>query len=738
MRQELADPYEQRGFDGGRIDHGVREFAHLKPRLREDLEFTLQTFGNDTSYVIEDRIRSTFYRIGVPEYRFISLLDGSVSIEQALAASAASLGQEAIDAREAAVIVRWLIDNELAFTSASRNLEFLSSVRNRRRRAKTLGRFNLLFIKLPLFNPDRLLDQIMPAFRWMVGRGFLLVWLAVVSTGAYHVFGNWDRFSAGASTFLSVDNWLWIALIWTALKLVHEFFHGLVCKKYQGEVYEAGTILVLFAPIGYVDATSAWRFASKWQRMHTAAAGMYVEFFIAGIAAWVWQAGDAGLVNHLAWNVVVIASVTTLLFNANPLMKFDGYYLFADYVEIPNLYVEGQRFVKYLFRRFMLGIDARLPDRPRRERWIIGVYGLASLLWRILVVATLLFIASTLFHGAGLVIALVSAAIIILVPCARFVRYLCLGNDFERPSVMRFVVTGSLLVAALAGLLTGLQWSREVHAPALVTFADHRTVHAQGEGFVDVVHVVPGQQVHAGQVLLEMSNPDLEAAIGDLELRIRQTEIRIRSHLLEGRQDNVQILSNQRNDLDGQLQDYYRMRDELRVRSPIAGTLVGGRPDLLEHRFVKRGQALADIAVLGRNHLVALIEQQDIEAFREFSGAPVAFAIEGRGASRYPAVLERIEPRATRTVRHEALTALAGGPIGIADVPQAGGGSSLGYLRPRFEAEVSLPSSLLLELREGEIGSVIVRAPGRSLAWHWYQMVNRWMDGVLASARTTV
>lgn len=727
MRRDLAAPPRVAG-----VDHAVREFAHLKPRLRDDLACSVQVFGDRASYIIEDRVRSAFFRVGVAEFRFMSLLDGRVTVEQALASSAASLGRDAISAAEAATIVRWLIDNELAFTSASRDETFLDELADRRRRAKTMQRANLMFVKVPFGNPDRLLSRVTPYLRFLLGPGFLLLWLAVVASGAYQVAMHWDRFAAGARGFLSVDNWLWIALLWTGLKVVHEFFHGLVCKKYGGEVYEAGMILVLFAPIGYVDATASWRFPSKWQRMHTAAAGMFIEFFIAGVAAWVWQGSESALVQHVAWNVVVIASITTLLFNANPLMKFDGYYVLADFLEIPNLYGEGQRFVRRAFRRWMLGIAAEPADRPAREAWLIGIYGVSSLLWRVVVVATLLFVASTLFEGAGLLIAAASAVILLVVPAARFLRYLVMGNEWEKPSVARFLVAASVLLATVYLLFTQVQVQRDYRAPAMVDFADIERIRAGGDGFVTDVHVRDGDRVEAGALLLTLGDEDLDAAIADLRLQQQQLALGLRNYRVDGRHDAAQALERKAQTVSQRLAELLAQRDTLSVRAPLAGQVVGEDLQGMRGRFVNRGDGLLAIGVPQRKHLVLLIAQGDIDVFRRYRGATVSVSVEGRGATRMAGHLERIEPRASRDIRDEsltALTALAGGPVNITT---DGEDARYRYDLPRFEGSVVLAEERMASLRPGEIAEVSVRGPAQSIGRHWYLAVGDWVDGVLS------
>ena len=237
-----------------------------------------------------------------------------------------------------------------------------------------------------------------------------LLGLLLIGAGMVVIATHWDEFIASSHLIFSPHNWLSMALAWVVLKIVHELGHALVCKRHGGEVREAGLIFILLAPAAFVDVTSSWRFASKWQRIHVAAAGMYVELVLAALAAMVWSQADSVVLRHLLFNMIVMASFSTLVFNANPLMRFDGYYIFADLLEIPNLATEGVRFVRQLGAYVFYG--RMLPSRELLggRGWVVRIYGLAAWLWRLVVCVSLLAAASVLFKGAGLVLGVAGAA----------------------------------------------------------------------------------------------------------------------------------------------------------------------------------------------------------------------------------------------------------------------------------------------------------------------------------------
>lgn len=321
--------------------HVTVEIMSMLVKLREDLAISQQAYRGETCYVIEDPLSSRFYRVGLAEYTLLSLLDGQTTIAEALGKTAAVMGPLALTEQDTAALCKWLIDSELASTQQSSRAGRLLEVADRSSWQKTAARLNPIFQRFPLFNPDPWTARLIPFTSWMFSGPAVAVWFLTVTYGVNCFWSRWDSFNAQSSTIFARGNWIWLLVSWLLLKLIHESAHALACKRYGGTVGEAGILFILLAPLPYVDVTSAWRFDSKWKRIITSAAGMYAELFIAGCAAIVWSRTDAGLLHQHAQNVMITASAMTVLFNANPLMRFDGYYMLADWLELPNLATHG-------------------------------------------------------------------------------------------------------------------------------------------------------------------------------------------------------------------------------------------------------------------------------------------------------------------------------------------------------------------------------------------------------------
>ena len=365
-------------------DFGVQDPNSTVVRLRDDLVMMPRQFGGQSCYIIEDaRARQVLPR---RRRRVHVHFTARRPDDDPPSDGVSRPGRWHARARRAPALAvcRWLVECQLASTGHSATADKLVHTARQETRQRWRSRFNPLVIKFPLGNPDRLLRAALPYVSWMLTRRGFALWLVLVSWALLDACDHWTRLATACGVIFAPGNrWLLVAA-WVGLKVVHETFHGLTCKKYGGQVPSAGVMLIALAPVAFVDVTSSWRIRSKWQRIAIAAAGIYSELAIASAALIVWAHSRPGTTGQLALNIAVLASVNTLVFNANPLLRFDGYYMLADLLEIPNLYPRGQQYVGWWARKYILGQPVALPPAAQRERRIIQWYGILAFAWRVL------------------------------------------------------------------------------------------------------------------------------------------------------------------------------------------------------------------------------------------------------------------------------------------------------------------------------------------------------------------
>jgi len=704
-----------------------------KLRCRDDLQITFQSYGDRPCYLLEDPLNGQFFQIGEVEHAIISQLDGEVETSEVLA------HHPELAPEQAQQLCQWLLTNQLAyfFDYKTQTWQLLPA---RKPLSQQLARyFNPLFIKIPLGSPDRLMNHLFSGVRWMLGWPFFWVWLLVCCTGVYQVAANWPRFLQAAEGLLSIYNLLLLVAAWVLTKIVHELFHGFVCKKYGGHIHQAGILLILFMPLGgYVNASASWRFTSRWQRMHVSAAGMFSDLWLGALAAWVWAYTDTGLINYLAYNIVIITTIGTLLFNANPLMRFDGYYILTDWLDIPNLYTSGQRYIQYLGQRYLLGLAVKLPQWRADHAWIIKSYGVAAWIWRWFIMFVLLVLATTLLDETGMVLAVLAAALTLGIPLVRGVTRV--ARHPRKITVMRrlaliTVVGGGLLLISL----TQLTWTSTITVPAVVDYADATLLRAETAGFVRKIYVQAGETVTAGQPLLQLDNAELVAEAQDLALQIEQQTLQQAHYLKTKELGSYQAVGAQIKQLRREWLDRQRQVLALTVVAPHDGTVIAAHLPELIGTYLPRGELILTLADPQQLDIQLSIPQQHIEAFRARLGQAVMIYRDAQPLHALPATLSTVNPRASQTIQHPALTAIGGGPLLVKPLPEAQQSKEeLGYvhLAPRFTGTVTLSDAIVTKLYAGETAQVLLDSPAQSLgAWLWVS-ITRYADSIVTQAES--
>jgi putative peptide zinc metalloprotease protein len=711
-------------------DYRILELSRSRLQLRADLHFTPQFGGGDQVYLIEDRLNGKYYRIGYPEYVFISLLDGKTTIAEAMTQSARTLPGNALSEHEAMIIGEWLLANDLAHTSASSQAARPAESVEQLQAARVWQRWNPLMIRIPFGSPDRILEYAAPWLRWLYSLpAVLMLFLAVLAAG-YVIISQTGRFADSAEGLFSPQRWLWLALCWLVLKILHETSHAMVCRLFGGTVRDTGILLILFTPVAYVDVTSSWRFRSKWHRIYTAAAGIYIELWVACLAAVAWGITALGPLNDVCYNLFFMAGVTTLIFNANFLMRFDGYYIFSDLVGMPNLSGLCQKYWSGWARRYLMGLPATAPVLPPSKMLLVRAYGLAAMAWRIAVCLTILVTAAAWFGDFGLLLVPLAMVAWWGRPLYGFLRLLVSGEKHAQPRRLRFysIATATLVVMTL--LLIFLPWPFPAEFPAIVEFTDRCVVRADSDGWVRQLFVKPGQKVLAGEVLLRMENAPLEKELADLKLEIEQSLTK--SRMLEKKRELAAFQAELKNveALQNRLRQKSEEVDKLIVRAPIAGEVIARELDSLRNTYLSAGQEICILGDEERKEIRASVNQNDLETANASLNQTVRILVFGSG--RYSGTLSKISPRADKEPLHPALCAPEGGPLTVkskSDRQKNARNSNAEYelLEPCFTATVKIRAEAMQNLYTGQRAAVAVPIHAQSFAEHLYFLASQWL-----------
>ena len=541
--------------------------------------------------------------------------------------------------------------------------------------------------------------------------------------------GHTEEFWADSRQVFSSNNWLLLVIVWVVLKVLHEFGHGLACRYHGGRVTEMGVVFVLFAPMAYVDVTSSWGFRSRWKRMHIAAGGVLVELTMAALAALCWTQATTPFARHLLHNIVVSASLTTLIFNINPLMRFDGYFILEDLLDIPNLGTTASRWLQSRLARFFYGEQRTVPVPSGLTGHVIRSYALLSSIWRLTVSASLLAGAAVMFRGAGLAIAIGAMLLWYVKPVIEGIGSLVTRWRRDRWSATRAVLLGSVTAALVGALVFLLPSPFQRHAPGIVDFADLEVVRVSSAGFVQEICVTNGQTVEAGDALVVLHNEELDARVTDLELAIEQSEAKRIGQINRKELALAQIELRNQQALREQLTEARLRTTALTIKAPIAGRVLARRLDQQIGNYLKEGTELLVIGDDARKEVLASVDQRDLEAFSVAEIDSADLRIRGNGPAASASLA--LEPRASTRLPHPALSAVHGGEVDVVASSSDSDDDGVKLSEPRFLLRAKLDAAASSTVFAGQQASAAPLSGRRTLAQQLTSGLRDWARSLI-------
>jgi putative peptide zinc metalloprotease protein len=662
----------------------------LQPRLRSHLRVHRHQYRGQTWYVLQDLATDQFHRFSPEAYGLIGLMDGRRTVQEIWEQASERLGDEAPTQNDVIGLISQLHTSDALFFEAPPDMVELSkrsATQVRRKRYTRLA--NIFSWRMPLCDPDRFLARFLPLVRPLISLPGLLLWTALVGMGLLWGGTYWTAlFHDFSDQALAPQNLVLLWLLFPLLKLCHELGHGFMAKAFGAEVHELGVMLLVFTPVPYVETTGAWGFRSKWQRILVSAAGMMVELALASLALIVWINAEPGLVRVLAYNTILIAGISTVLFNANPLLRFDGYYMLMDYLEIPNMKHRAGRYFSYLAERYLLGQpEAEMPQATAGERVWFVLYGTASSLYRILVVVGILLFLGDQFPPVAILFAVFTGVMMVVVPVVKGATYLFTSPRLHLVRV-RAVVTVVCLVAALVGVVGFVPVPFRTVTEGIVWLSDDAMVRAETEGFVTQVVATPGSQVQAGDVLFICRNADLRAQLNVLNSRLQELKAR---HTEQEPNDRTKAaIIEEETKYVTQERDRIRERVErLVVRSKQSGTFVTPRAEDFPGKYVRQGDLMGQVLDLRTVTVRTVVPQGEIDLVR-YQLESVDVRLAERLPATQPAALVRLVPAATKQLPSAALGSQGGGQVPLEPSDEKG----LTAMGRFFQADLTLANSM--------------------------------------------
>ncbi len=639
--------------------------AALKPQLRAHVEIHRQPIGNELAFLLQDHSLGKFYRFNVNAYEFLGRMDGARTVHDMWEDSVACLGDDAPTQDE----IIALLGRLHAFDALQLNVTadcqelFKRAQRNKKKWWKSVLR-TPLSVRLPLFDPERLLTFIMPIIGPVFSRIGMAVWLLVVIWAIITAAKQWPELShGGVDQILDPGNLLLLLFVYPIVKVFHEFGHAITTRKWGGEVHEMGITFLVFVPVPYVDASSMTAIGSKHRRMLVSASGMMVELFLAAIALLIWINIEPGLLRLTAFNVMLVSGVSTLLFNGNPLLRFDAYYILKDAIEIPNLASRSSRYLAYLAQRYLFGVEAaNSPVTRNGERGWLFFYGVAAGVFRLFMSCTIVLLIAGQYFVVGILLAIWTLLLLIIVPAIKLVHFVFFDHSLTQHR-LRAVAASLGVLGALCVLIFIAPFPSATQAQGVLWLPDQAQVQAGTDGVVTELLAKPSEHVQVGQPLLALADPLLQARIAVLNAELGELQVR---HRIEDLTDRVKatLIKDQMASKQAELDRERERAKNLVIRSNSDGWFILRDASDLPGHYVHQGDRLGFVLDKGSMMVRVVVPQDRIGFVREtLHGVEVKLA-ESLQTS-IPATLTRGVPAAQQRLPSKVLGTDGGGAIAV-------------------------------------------------------------------------
>ncbi len=742
--ENLNDPAERR--------------KSVRLKVRPDLQTYEQKYEGKTYHVVKDPVCLRYYRFNRQEHFVFGLFDGEHTLEQVRDRFEGEFPPQRLEYQDLEVFARQLVTAGLVQHEQQGAGKHLFERRAKQRRFKQLTTFtNIMYLKIPVFDPDRILNFMYKYVSWIFTTWFLIVSVLFILSAVVHVLLHFDTFNAklpAYQEFFSLNSvmYMWISL--GVVKIIHEFGHGLSCKGFGGESHEMGVLLMCLSPALYCNVTDAWTLADKWKRIIISFAGIYVELMIAAAATYVWwYTPQYPVVNNIALCVMVLCSVSTIMFNANPLMKFDGYYILADWIEVPNLREKSTKFLNGLFLSKCLGVESP-PEAymaPWRK-WLFVLYAVASWVYRWVVMFGILWFLAD-FLGPKLkilsqMLAMVSLASMFVIPVYKVGKSIHQRGRLPDMKATRVYTTMAVVCAFLIAFFTVPLPLSRIRDVGLIAIDYDSVVAVALEEPARLVELAPdirpGARVSKGQPLGIFQNDELALEIDRMtkyrdgqRQTAKQHEAAVAGVRADGKESDVKRLTTEAQMAVSRAVTAQNGLDRLtarwdaihKLKAPRDGILIASPAPDERGKLFDRGFSEASplFSVGDPTKLIIRVPvsppdyrllSDDLAAAGELD---VSIYVKGRTDREFKGKVRRVPPQNAATVPIQ-LTQRGGGPLAV----KPGGDPNV--LQPL--AQVYLVDVEILDsdaaIDPGQLAVVKIHAKWRSGAW--------WLGRTIANA----
>lgn len=727
----------------------------LAIRARPDLKARKQRYQGRVYWVVKDPVGLQYFRFEEEEYAVLRMLDGESSLEDIAERFEKEFPPQTIRVEELQNFIGMLHRSGLVLSDSAGQGVQLKKRRDQKKRQELLQAFsNIMSFRMRGIDPERILNAMYPWVRWFFTVPATICALILALSALTLVIVQFDVFQAklpSFNSFFAAQNWMLMGGVLCVTKIIHEFGHGMSCKHFGGECHEMGVMFLVLTPCLYCNVSDSWMLPNRWHRAAIGAAGMYVEVVLASIATFIWWFSEPGFLNYLCLNVMFVSSVSTIMFNANPLLRYDGYYILSDLMEIPNLRQKASTILNRKLGWLCLGLEEpEDPFLPHRHQMWFALYTVASFFYRWVVLLSILYFLNKVFEPYGLkilgqMIALGSIYGMLVMPLVKIFKFFRVPGRLSKVKKVRMYASMAV-VAAVIGAIWFIPFPMSVMCEFELQPRDAETVYFDVAGTLEEVYVKPGEHVEKGQLLARMSNVDLELEAEKLRGEREASQAQLETlYQMQFHDPNaglqIELIRQRLAALDEQLKQKTDDMKRLELRAKQAGTVIpppyradqtgeqqialagwSGWP--MEEKnigasFSPDGQdnVFCQIGDPDEWDAVLVISQSEMDLVKE--GQKVRLMFNESAYHVFNSTVESIADEQMESVSPR-LASTSGGAVPAQHDPNG----SVKPLSTSYQAEVRLDNSLGL-FRNGLTGTARIQTQPRTLAWRMWRYIKR-------------
>jgi putative peptide zinc metalloprotease protein len=695
--------------------------AGLRISLIPTVDIQKQYFRGEEWYILNNPFNNQFFRLRPEAYLFIARLNSYRSVENVWNECLERFPDNAPGQEDVIQLLTQLYNaNLLYFHSRPDTSQIFKRYQQRQQKQLQSKLMSILFMRLPLFDPDTILARFQPVWRLLISPLGAMIWLTVVFF-AIKIFidHRYEAFNQ-VQGILSPDNifFLYVALV--IIKTLHEIAHAIVCRRFGGEVHTLGVMLLVFTPLPYMDATSSWTFRNRWHRVYVGTAGILMEIFIAALAVFAWANTGQGTMNALFYNIMFIASVSTLLFNANPLLRFDGYYILSDLVDIPNLHNKSKEYLNYFIEKYAFGYhDTFCPTNSITESIILVVFGISSFLYRILIFAGIILFIADKFLLLGMIMAIIGIISWCIIPLFKIMAYLISSPHLRRNRVRVLSVSG-LFAFIIIALFLLIPFSDNITAPGIIESENFHTIYSDQSGYVKSSFKPSGSFVQTGDNLLQLSNKEIDFDLAIAGLQRQETMIMIKQAR------NVKVvdlkpLIKRLEKVETDIKDLNDRKMSLTIKAKHSGIWQPSEKARFTGRWISRGESLGEV-IDTRQYIISAAVPQE-EAARLFQNDVYGVTVKIKGEAHHDITVSQYQviPFEQSKLPSIAIGWSGGGQIATSLKDNTG----LVTMEPFFLIIANINSSDDVSLFHGRSGCIHMELIAKPLYYQLYRNIKQ-------------